>query len=353
MPFEVIDNTDPLTQMISFRPSEIFELLLSARNLFMPARFGEVFATRAREALDAQLWTELEWLFTRFNDGAYYFELPIGYGKDDVPGFLEYLRTLPTREFVFLALGRLLLPEQVTTLLKGRRPVEAFRSAIDALPEKYKWYQIALDTLITDPDSLKARLYAALSAYWTQFFQHEVASLRPIWSNAIAEQSAALDRDGGRELFEKITGHNALPPELPEDVPYQQIVLTPCVFLPSRVYQLFGYGNVTILFNPQNNDQTRTAAENARRSAMATLRALDDDTRLKILQMIVQSGHRVHGKSIAEKLNISASAVSRHLALLKEGGLISEVPQKNLIMYRFHREAITRLPEDLLDYLYN
>ena len=83
------------------------------------------------------------------------------------------------------------------------------------------------------------------------------------------------------------------------------------------------------------------------------MKALDDETRLKILNLITRHGSSLHGKSIAERLGISASAVSRHLALLKDGKLIVEEPQKNLITYRFQKETLENLVSKLLDYLYS
>ncbi|MBX3061855.1 MAG: winged helix-turn-helix transcriptional regulator [Anaerolineae bacterium] len=133
---------------------------------------------------------------------------------------------------------------------------------------------------------------------------------------------------------------------------YTSITFIPVCLLPSRVYKFFGYGNVTLLFDPQYTEDRRQAVKHAKEEALSALKALDDETRLKILRLIVQHGNRMHGKNIAEHLNISASAVSRHLALLKEGGLIVEEPQKNLIAYRFNKETLSQLTDKLLDYLY-
>ena len=88
---------------------------------------------------------------------------------------------------------------------------------------------------------------------------------------------------------------------------------------------------------------------------MATLKALNDETRLEILRLIVKHDkeYALHGKIIAERVKVSASAASRHLALLKDGNLISEEPHKNLITYRFMKDTLTGLVDKLLDYLYS
>jgi DNA-binding transcriptional ArsR family regulator len=79
---------------------------------------------------------------------------------------------------------------------------------------------------------------------------------------------------------------------------------------------------------------------------------LGDGSRLDILRLIARHESRMNGKRIAEKLNLSASAVSRHLAQLKEAGLILEETQDNrTITYRLQRETITTLADRVLDYL--
>ena len=94
--------------------------------------------------------------------------------------------------------------------------------------------------------------------------------------------------------------------------------------------------------------------ERERDEVLHAAKALGDSTRLKILRMIASHEGTLHGKSIASHVNLSPSAVSRHLAQLREAGLITEVPLDNrIIAYRIQKEAIAALPEMLLDYLYS
>jgi len=82
--------------------------------------------------------------------------------------------------------------------------------------------------------------------------------------------------------------------------------------------------------------------------------ALADGSRLDILHLIMPHGDQMHGKRIANKLNLSASAVSRHLAQLKEAGLIVEETQDNrTFTYKIQENAISTLPDTLFDVLHH
>ncbi len=352
MPFEVIDSLDPLTPLVELRTSAVYELVMSIHTLLKPSRQHEAWARHAAAGISIELLDELTYLYQNFSEGKLYFELPVDYpDHDDVPGFFDYVRQLSDADFMFYLLGRTVSREVIAG---ARHDVGAVRKAIlNTGDEHFEWYGQYLDTVLTDIAGLRNRLADAWQAYWTTFFQHEVKQFEPLWLAGLQEKSSILSREGGRALYEKVTGRTELPHELPPDTPFSAITFTPVCLLPSRVYLFYGYGNITVLFDPQYTEDRRIAVERGTQEAIATIKALDDETRLKILQMIAQRGDKFHGKAIAEKLGISASAVSRHLALLREGSLIAEEPYDNLIRYRFQKETLVELVDKLLDYLYS
>ena len=66
--------------------------------------------------------------------------------------------------------------------------------------------------------------------------------------------------------------------------------------------------------------------------------ALGDANRRAILSLLGQGGRSV--QEIAGALPISRPAVSRHLRLLKEAGLVVEEPQGTRRIYRLHEEGL-------------
>ncbi len=66
--------------------------------------------------------------------------------------------------------------------------------------------------------------------------------------------------------------------------------------------------------------------------------ALGDPNRRAIVELLGARGRSV--RELAEALPISRPAVSRHLRLLKEAGLVVEEPRGTRRIYRLHAEGV-------------
>ena len=69
--------------------------------------------------------------------------------------------------------------------------------------------------------------------------------------------------------------------------------------------------------------------------------ALGDPQRRAILALLGDGGRSVG--EMAERLPISRPAVSRHLRLLKEAGLVVEEPRGTRRIYRLHDEGVAEV----------
>lgn len=76
-----------------------------------------------------------------------------------------------------------------------------------------------------------------------------------------------------------------------------------------------------------------------------TLRALADPTRREILNLLKQG--RLSAGEITENFDMTAAAVSRHLSVLKEAGLIRDKREGKFIFY----EVNLSVTEELLAWL--
>jgi DNA-binding transcriptional ArsR family regulator len=74
--------------------------------------------------------------------------------------------------------------------------------------------------------------------------------------------------------------------------------------------------------------------------------ALGDPTRREILRLLSEGGRPVH--EIAATLPISRPAVSRHLRLLKEAGMVAERAEGNRRIYQLQDEGLRAVQEYLL-----
>jgi DNA-binding transcriptional ArsR family regulator len=70
----------------------------------------------------------------------------------------------------------------------------------------------------------------------------------------------------------------------------------------------------------------------------APLNALGDPQRREILRLL--GGSALPVRAIADALPISRPAVSRHLRLLKQAGLVEEEPQGTRRIYRLREEGV-------------
>jgi DNA-binding transcriptional ArsR family regulator len=76
----------------------------------------------------------------------------------------------------------------------------------------------------------------------------------------------------------------------------------------------------------------------ANTDAHNALEALGDTNRRAIIEIIARGPCPV--RAIAERVPISRPAVSRHLRLLKEAGLVEAVPQGTRRIYRLRAEGV-------------
>ncbi|MFL5674128.1 MAG: ArsR/SmtB family transcription factor [Chloroflexota bacterium] len=69
--------------------------------------------------------------------------------------------------------------------------------------------------------------------------------------------------------------------------------------------------------------------------------ALGDPNRRAIVELLGSGGRSV--QQLADALPISRPAVSRHLRLLKDAGLVVEAPQGTRRIYRLHDEGVDQV----------
>ena len=72
-----------------------------------------------------------------------------------------------------------------------------------------------------------------------------------------------------------------------------------------------------------------------------TLRALADPSRREILNMLKKG--RMSAGEIAERFSVSGAAVSRHLSVLKEAGLITDQREGNFIYYDLNASVLEEI----------
>lgn len=350
MPVEVIEATDQLTTMVRFRTSTVYEMIVSLHTIEAARRQHE-WVKAARLNLGADFLAELKTMYGPCKDGICLFEFPVDYiDHNDVPGFLRYVRDMDEPTFIFYLIGRVLGRQEIIEIgLQDNGLIDAINNLPHpCIPSAY------LAWVLTDIRAYQNRLADLWEHYWNRFFSRQITELPNCWADAISEKERILARSGGHGLIETVTGWTTLPRNLPEDHPITELVFIPLYYVSAQSYVFFGYGNVTILFDSLLSEERASVINASKEQALEIAKALGDSTRLNILRLVAQDSHHMHGKKIAEKLDISPSAVSRQLAQLRDSGLIAEDRQDNqTVTYHLITEAFTSLPDKILDYLYS
>lgn len=75
------------------------------------------------------------------------------------------------------------------------------------------------------------------------------------------------------------------------------------------------------------------------------LKALSDETRMKILRLLLEYDYCV--KALSRKLNISESAVSQHIKILKNAGLLYGQKKGYFMHYEVNREVLYELSREI------
>jgi DNA-binding transcriptional ArsR family regulator len=87
--------------------------------------------------------------------------------------------------------------------------------------------------------------------------------------------------------------------------------------------------------------------ETAARDASALLKAMSNERRLMILCHLAKGEHSVN--SLCELVGMSQSALSQHLAKLRNDALVTTRREAQTIYYRLNGEAVTRVLDTLYD----
>jgi len=348
-------DEDNFRSMIVFQTSSIYDMMLSLGALHSPNPRHERWAQQVRTQLPRELLQDLDFLYSRFENGILLMELAADYpDHHDVLGFLAYVEAMGIPQFLFYVLGRLAPPEEMA----GLEPtMESLLSIIPvAFPEGSPKTESRFRTegfleLVAEPEAYKARMLRLWTRYWETYFVEQVNRYTSLSEESIREKSRALADQDAEDFVKRLSNHCRLPDQIPQGYTTREIVLVPSYFA-RHALMFYGYGSVSLIYDCQLTEQRREQLEFLEDEIIATTKAVGDKTRLALLRLIVQ-GPNLYGLELAKHCQISQPSVSRHLHILKEAGLLTEKPVGNHITYEVRRERIESLAPQLMGYLYD
>ena len=175
--------------------------------------------------------------------------------------------------------------------------------------------------LLANPAALKELTSQTLETFWTDYFQ-------AVYQRHAAAMVNAVDRLQHHEQLEHVLPSLEKMLGRPIGIAeswlneHDHVLLVPFPFMGPYIMSMASQEPETVVLLAFDAERIANLPEkNVRTLDIAKLKALADETRLKILRFVSQSER--FGGEIVTHLQISQPGVSRHLRLLKASGLLT------------------------------
>lgn len=275
---------------------------------------------------------------------------------DDIAGFIGWIAQLPTERIDesnltclrnLAAYAKLDDQHISASLLRDSEAIASqLRESLIGL-EYLQTHADEVAQLIRHPEQLRATLLYIVTRFWDRHFKTDY----PRWS-ALEQHSIDLLQQEPfsgrfREDFHRITGR-----DYPESVPPIEGVRH-AIFIPScftgpylSVDALLGDSDtISVVYNCRPTGTSGRSTHVPVEELFAPLKALADETRLEILDVLV--GRELYAQQIVDQMNISQSAVSRHLRLMVACGILRMRKQEGMKFYSVNSETLSSLGETI------
>ncbi len=204
--------------------------------------------------------------------------------------------------------------------------------------------------LLGDPAEFKAQLISVITRFWELFYHQEFER-----NLAMMDRSAAYHAEQvyGAELasvFASVTGRRFPRDDKDYDMAERVIFVPSCHIGPYAMFNPCDDRGATLMIH-YNGRPTGTAESEdalAIKDLFPPLKALADETRLQILALL--SGRELYAQQIVAALDISQSAVSRHLKLMVTGGILDVRREESMKYYAINERVLATLVEQLPKY---
>ena len=279
--------------------------------------------------------------------------------EEDFSAGLAELDALPIERFV---------AEAVQPLRGGGKPGEA-QGVLDspALRRRVLSYARArgvavtrvVERLLEEPETVRCQLRRFLEDCWESFFEREWERIRPTLLAEVQARTDTVRLRGPFAAFEGLApGVEVNPDEglVVLDKLHDaeiNVALTGLHLVPSA----FAWPHVVVQDEPAWRVAVQYPLPGRRRAQRSPslkvvqqrLEALADPVRLRLCRSIAREARST--KELADVHGMSPPAVSRHLKILRDAGLVTTRRHGQFVLYRLDVETAARLGPHLLDAL--
>jgi DNA-binding transcriptional ArsR family regulator len=333
---------------VQFRVSSAYDLVMSLAAAARPGdhELSGTWARSIRSALPSSARRDLLFFFgdpSALGIGAV--QLIPGLGVTDAQFLADRMRSAEPADFVAAVAGRRSDSRPLTAALRrmarGKssgdeddRLVRQYVAAFKAETRKRIW------AILEDPRAAQERYVALLQAQYDASFGEQYEELRPFLNGRAKQARRSIGKMPNKDVIARATkGFTLRSPST------RSVMLIPSYYAAPFVVVVQDGRDAVLVYGcrPGEMQGERSLLEP---TTVRTLKALSDETRLQILQLLA---HRpLYGQQLAELLNVSHPTISHHMAQLRIAGLTqTELTDDGSKTYSVRPEVIELLCTEL------
>ncbi len=196
------------------------------------------------------------------------------------------------------------------------------------------------------PLDYKSQLIAILTRFWEQFYRQEYQQSLPLAERSVSYHRGQNYGNDAAAIFTTVTGRRV--PEVLDNIrKIEHLIFVPSCYLGPyvEVSMVDDRNHVLVLhYNCRPSSapaEEITPAASRIQDLFPPLRALADETRLQIFSLL--NGKELYAQEIVDHLDISQSAVSRHLQLMLSSGVLSMRKEESMKYFSINEETLGAL----------
>lgn len=197
---------------------------------------------------------------------------------------------------------------------------------------------------VNDPPAMQKLIVDHLRWFWDEHLSQEWTRTEPILLESVkAFRNANLDNMSRLEMARYITGQDLEEEKWSNTLEKaEQVVFMPNPHIGPYVTRMYCGDRIILVFGArQPEDANVRIPELDRADIVVRMSALADDTRLRILQMIAESGE-LRSQEIMEEVGLSQPSVSRYLTQLTATGYLQERRVNGSKAYALNHDRIEK-----------
>lgn len=337
---------------IKFVYSPFFEMLCSLHVLTKPDHhLGRLnWANNIKENMDQELYKEILYFGKNFFGwlGPMGFcELSNRVNDFNIIDAIDFISEVSIEEYIYQMLNESVEKEEITYCINHKGKASKFADLNASQLEIFE-----------DPEAFRRRFLSCLKKYYYLFFEKELRFIEPLLMRIMKKQIELSKKIGILDYITTIHPRIKLEDEEIKLIKYT-VFSFPYDKLERVDFRISSFVAPHLLVGMEGKHHLKfTISANLEEKLEQVpvdlskiMKALGDETRLKILRCLYNEKNST--QEVAQELGISEAAVSKHLKLMLDSGMLHKERSGNYIHYILNKITLDSIPLKLHEYLAN